>query len=40
MLVNVKGDVLGHVFSYSQSPSTPPKIHSLVISVECGNKPL
>ena len=30
--INVRGEVLGHVSFSSQSPSTPPKIQSLVIS--------
>ena len=39
-LVNVKGEALGHVYSSSESPSAPPRIHSLVIVTGWGINPL
>ena len=38
--VNVRGEALGHVSSSSQSPATPPRIHSPVIVVGWGINPL
>ena len=40
MPVRVREEVLGHLSSFSQGPSTPPSMHSLVIVVGCGIRPL
>ena len=40
ILVNVRGEVLGHLSSSSQVPFTPYSMKSLVIVVRCGIKPL
>ena len=40
MLVRVKGEVLGHLSSFSQVPSTFPNMHSLVMVDGCGIRPL
>ena len=38
--ISVRGEVLRHFSSSSQSSSTPPRIHSLVISAGLGTSPL